>query len=447
MGTLVSCLRSQYHQIQERFGFDHLASRLFHGVSWTTLGNVTASAATLLSSVFLARLFGPQAFGEFGLIQNTLAIFALLVGPALGYTATKYVAEFRLSDPHRLARILRMVTIVTYSMAVLGAAGILLGAGPIAGLLLKNPSLANGLRIAAFALLFSSINSLQAGALAGFEAFRTVAVANVGRGLVTLPGLWLGGRAFGPAGAVAGLTLSWAVACVISAVGLRRVRKRFNLARSAPGFWGEVPLLFSFSLPGWVTGLCVGASNWVGIVIVARQSSGMVQTGLLNAANQLGLILMFLPQIINQAALPILAERIGARDAEGVRTVFRRLVKVNLLATLPPALLLSVLSPFIMAWFGAHFVVGWPVMVVTVLAIPLYAVANAGLGLLTAQGRMWTSLAVYAPYPFIFIGVNLILVSQGAMACALARFLAFAVLAAVTFWQTRLPGGGDPASC
>jgi O-antigen/teichoic acid export membrane protein len=72
-----------------------------------------------MASIIAARVLGRTVFGEFGMIQSTLNMFMTFANLGVGLTATKYVAEFRKTDPQRAGRIIAMSTAMA---AVLGTA-------------------------------------------------------------------------------------------------------------------------------------------------------------------------------------------------------------------------------------------------------------------------------------------------------------------------------------
>lgn len=420
---------------------DQVTRRLVRGISWTTAGNLVSSAATLISAILLARAFGPSRFGEFGVVQNTVGYFGVLVGPSLGMTATRYVAQLRIDDPLRLARILRLISIVTTALA-LGLAVLLLLFSPlIASGLFRAPELAGDFRAGAVILFLMAVNGIQVGTIIGFESFQAAAMVNVGRGIATLPALWLGGTWFGPEGALWGLAASWMIACILSAFYYRRLIRRFRIPRGATGIWQESNVLLDFSAPGWLGGIVAGVANSLGILILSRQPQGMEQTGILNASNQLFLILMFLPQIVNQVAFPILSERSRHGENSRGRALLWRLTALNLAVTLPWALGLSLLSPFIMQRFGEGFTQGWPVLTLTLWAVPAYALSLLTQSQLAAHGRMWTLVSGNVAYLLVFVGGNLALVRHGALGFAFARILAFMVMYGLMFWRIKVLEG------
>ena len=95
-----------------RLSLSPLTSRLLRGTLWSLGGAAASRAFTLLGSVITARLLGVEGFGKLGVVQSTIGMFAVFASFALGLTATKYVAQWRNSAPHRAGRIIALSEIV-----------------------------------------------------------------------------------------------------------------------------------------------------------------------------------------------------------------------------------------------------------------------------------------------------------------------------------------------
>ena len=154
------------------------------------------------------------------MVQSTLSTLALISQLAAGYTATKYVAEFRSKDPERTGGILGMLVVFSASAAVIVSLILLIASGWLAGSVLKAPALGTALTIGSGVLLFAVLNGLLMGALAGLESYRALARALVWGGgayLVVCTGLaWWRGLD----GAVWGLTLSGLFQFILLTVAL-----------------------------------------------------------------------------------------------------------------------------------------------------------------------------------------------------------------------------------
>src|SRR6516165_235420 len=89
-----------------------LGYRLARGAVWSFVGAVVSRGCGLLSSILVARMLGKTGFGELGILQSSVGLFATFAGFGLGLTSTKYVAEFRLKDPARAGRVIGVSSIV-----------------------------------------------------------------------------------------------------------------------------------------------------------------------------------------------------------------------------------------------------------------------------------------------------------------------------------------------
>src|SRR4051794_16281742 len=85
-----------------------LGLRLARGAFWSTASAVAGRLVTLVSTVFLARSLGKSQYGELGVIQSSMMMFAIFAGAGLGATCAKYVAEYRETDSNRAGRIMAL---------------------------------------------------------------------------------------------------------------------------------------------------------------------------------------------------------------------------------------------------------------------------------------------------------------------------------------------------
>ena len=156
-------------------------------------------------------VLGHEVFGEFALVYSTLVTFSSLAQIATGVTATKYISEFKVSDKAKAGRILGLCLAATFVTGALATLVLLFGSPWIAGSLFGAAGLATGVAIAAPWVLFSVMNGCQAGALAGLEAFRSLAIGSFLHGLFHLTILVLSTWLWGVQGAFSGLAVSAAV--------------------------------------------------------------------------------------------------------------------------------------------------------------------------------------------------------------------------------------------
>jgi O-antigen/teichoic acid export membrane protein len=135
-----------------------LRDRLIKGTTLNLIAVAFNQGSTLIVNIIVARILMKEVFGEYAMVQSTLLMAATLSQLATGYTAAKYVAEYRSSDPQRAGRIMGLCALISILMAGVGMI-LLIGIAPwLAGVMLKSPHLAVALMIGSGFLFFSSIN-------------------------------------------------------------------------------------------------------------------------------------------------------------------------------------------------------------------------------------------------------------------------------------------------
>jgi GT2 family glycosyltransferase/O-antigen/teichoic acid export membrane protein len=366
----------------------HPAARLLSGAFWSGAGTAAFQVLALVASMLVARQLSTEDFGAFGLLQSTIATFGLLGAAGMGLTAVRYAAELRRADPARAGRVLALANLTAYAVALALGLATFLQAGWIAGAVLNQPALADELRVASLAMVLTAVASVQAGALAGFEAFRALALLNLVRGVLTLVGLPAGAALGGVRGVMVALG---AIAVVTFLAGERATllqRRKFGVRRHFAASWQEWRVLIAFALPAYVTGFVYPAVLWGLGALIVQQPAGYAAMALFSAAAQWRLAVAFLPQLLSQPALTVLANVANA-DGDAFRRVYRLALWLTTLSALVPGLLLALLAGPILSIYGPAYVAGAPVLVWLVVAVMLNAPCLIIGSALASRGHMW----------------------------------------------------------
>ena len=223
--------------------------RLVRGAFWSFVGAAISRGMMLMATIVVARLLGREIFGELGIIQSTIGMFAVFAGFGMGLTSTKHIAEFRKTDPERAGRVMMLTGVVALVVSTLMALVLAVLSPWLALRTLDAPHLAETLRIASLILLITAVNGAQTGVLAGFEAFKTIARVNFFVGICSFP-LMVGGALLGGLnGAVWGIVACQAVNWGLNHWAIRCEARRADVPFSFSGCAGEMRVLWSFSLP------------------------------------------------------------------------------------------------------------------------------------------------------------------------------------------------------
>lgn len=410
-----------------------LVRRLAGGAAWSLAGTVAAQGTAFLVSIPLARLFGAATFGRFGIIQSTLSLFALLAGPSLGLTATKYIAEWRDADPARASRLVGLTLLSSATLSCVVALALFLSSDALAFRSFGDATMGSVLRLAALCLLLQCYNGAQLGVLWGTQSFRSIFWVNcvraAGTALLILGGAYVGGLN----GSIWGLAATLALVALTSEIAITRSLRVAGLHRTFRHAWSERRELVAFSLPATLASLVAVPVTWAGAAYVARSDGGFVQLGYFNAANQWRVALLILPNIIAQPLLPLLCELYAARDVRR----FLRFVRSNLAAVLGvtalPAIILSLFAPRLMDAYAMHGPdPATALRLVTVSAVFTALGAVVGSAIVSI-GRAWQGLALNYLWSIGFV-ITLSASRPTAAGLGTAYLTSYALLFALTLY-------------
>jgi O-antigen/teichoic acid export membrane protein len=406
-----------------------LGTRFMRGASWSLIGMGAAQGLALVASIVTARLLGKVTFGEFGMVTGTVGAFGILAGLGLGLTATKYIAEHRATNPARAGRILGLAAQVAAISGGTVALILFVFAPWLAARTLNAPHLSPELRLGCVLLFLNALDGMQTGALAGLEAFKATARISLVRGLLTFPLLLAGVWFFGLIGAVGATVVVGAVGWWLSQTALRRECARAGIRISYRGTRSDLPILWHFSLPAFLSAAMVAPVMWLASAVVANQPGGYGELGLFNAANQWRAALMFLPSVLLRVALPLMASSVDvSRSSDFGRTLLLT-QSLTVAIVLPAGALLMFLADWVMRLYGSEFGNGAPVLIGVICSIMISSIGIAAGAAIEAKGKMWAGLALNLSWAVVLIGIVWLTAgSWGARSLAFGSAIAYGLM-------------------
>jgi O-antigen/teichoic acid export membrane protein len=405
-----------------------LRARFTLGIVWSLAGAVVSRGFLLAASVACARFLGKEGFGALGMIQSTAGMFGVFAGLGLGLTATKYVAEFRRQDPAKTGRILALSASAAFVFGCMITVLLILLAPYLAKKVLATPQLAVPLAVGSGLVFFGAMNGAQTGALAGFEAFKTIARVNVLSGVASFPlivlGVWRGGLQGAVWGSVAALAINWA----LNNRALRRECASANISYQFASCHRELGILHRFSLPAFLASIVVGPGIWVCNALLVHQPQGYAQLGIYTAADKWRLLILFVPTSVFAMVLPVLSNLYGEGDGARFRKVFRANLQLNAGLALLAALLIAAFAAPIMAIYGNSFRGGRLILIVLAFSALPEALNTILKQPLVAAHLMWWRFAFDLLLVAVLVGLAWELIPKwGALGLAASYGLAYAV--------------------
>jgi O-antigen/teichoic acid export membrane protein len=366
---------------------------------------------------------GKESFGELGIIQSTVMMMGVFAGFGTSMMTTKYVAEYRHSDTGKVGRIIGLSIGVSWLFGMLVSLLLFAGAPLIAAQTISAPHLSALLKVSALYLLISSVNGTQLGALAGFEAFATISKINMILGAANLLIIGIGVYCFGLMGAIWGNVFVSLFNYLLCEYALKRLMHANNIRADYRRCLEELKILWKYCLPAMLANSLVAPVTWVCNVMLVNQPNGLAEMGVYNAATQWRQMMLFLPGLIAQVALPIMASTAQSSTQQQIRLNFR----INLIVTVPLLLILSLASPVILKIYGNSFADSWLVFVLVMCAAFLQVLQSPIVTYWAATGRMWANFMANLFWGFSLIVLSRLFIHKGALGISLALVSSFAI--------------------
>lgn len=370
-----------------------LAARMVRGVGWNLIGSVFNQGSTFVVNIVLAHSWGLHAFGRYAIVQSTITAVIYVAQLATGYTATRYVAQFRSADPVRAGRLLALCCAVTVAMSIAAAALLVGASSTMSRTVFHDAELELPFYVASLVVIPGVLNAFFMGALAGLEGYDELGKAGVASGVLYVVFCAGGAWAFGLTGAIAGLSLSAAIQLSLLVRGFRRELRRQQIRLQWGTLWHERGILGRFALPATLSGIVAVPGVWVANAILAGRGGGLDQVGLFAAANTFRAAVLFLPGIVNGVGLSLLNNQHGLGDERSYRHTFWTNLGVNAAAAAAGAIGVVLLAPWLLVLFGREFQGASGVLAILMLATVAEASCVALVQPLQTQDRVWIVFA------------------------------------------------------
>ena len=354
------------------------------------------------------------------------------------------MSEFRESDRRLASLALKFCERVSLIAGAIGTAVLIVASSLIATEALRTPSLIVQLVLVSPLVFFSVLSGFQIGALAGLDGFKSTA-----RVLLVLTPLQIASTALAAffydlSGAIVATVLNLGIRAFVCHRLIRREARRQGVEPLSGGESFSREILFTFLVPGSLSGLTAMPALWIATVELSRTNEGFEQVAFFNAAFAIRAMLMIFPWILNSVGLAFLSNTLGSERRTYFRTLLLSSLAITFCAVVLGTLVIFVLGDWILRLYGTQFLAGFPVLQVLMISFAAEALTLPLMQALTSRGRMWSIfLLVLLPRDALLVVCAIIFVrEQGAVGLGVAHSTAFgfALLVAIALYliQHRL---------
>jgi O-antigen/teichoic acid export membrane protein len=400
--------------------------RILHGSFWNALLNLWGKGISFVGTVIIIRIIGRAAFGEFGMLNTTVAMFGMFTTFGVSQTSTKFVAEFRKNDKEKAGRIIGLSFVFSALLGALLFVSVFIFAEIIAVESLNAPHLTNSIRLMAIGLFFGSINGAQNGIITGFESFKLNTLVSMF--LTTILTMLKVALAYfyGFKGAVLGMTIEPIIAYLITYFLINSILKLNQIEPRFKGIIKELPSFLSYSIPSLLVGLLIFPTNWFVMTLLAKTPKGYHELGAFNAANQWFNVLIFIPYILVSTFLPVFCNLLAENKFKGVIRIINNAVLGIVVIFIPLSLLFFLIGDSLaLIVYGPDYEGIGLLLAIAVFTLLPQGIAIVFSNLIGALGKVWFSFWVNAGACAVLIGTTYVFLPMGAVGLLYAKLIAF----------------------
>jgi O-antigen/teichoic acid export membrane protein len=382
-------------------------SELINNSFWALFGNIIGKGLAMAAGIFVARFLGNEIFGEYGMIRNTLMSIAILSTFGLGFTSTKFIAEYKNRNPEYLNKIVQYSNYITLLISSVMAIALFVSATYITDTILEASHLAVPLRLVSIWIVFNAITTTQIGILAGLNAFKGMARVNTIIGIITFLSSFILTYLYQLNGALTALLLSQILNCILNFNLLKK-----NMPKNIDNNVNNKLLLrkiLIFSLPVAIQESLFPLTLWIISLLLIRLTN-YGELGVFVAAMQWNALILFVPGILRNVVLSHLSESIG--DKKKHDRSMKIILVINFLMTFIPFLIVFIFSDFISSFYGPSFSGLSKVINIAVFTTILSSIYNVYAQAYLSKGKNWLMLRLRLFRDIGIISVAFFLISK-----------------------------------
>jgi lipopolysaccharide exporter len=410
-------------------------SALVRGGALTLGGSLIGRAASVAQSIVIARGLDPHRLGVFAIVNYVLGLGGAIIDLGVPVTAAKLVAEYRVTRPTALRRIVGALAGVSFVLATAGALLLLAGAAPLSHVY-REPTLAPLFRLASALLFISLVGAVLASAVQGVQRIDTLAAVTAVKAVVALGATLALLPSLGLVGVILASIVAEAIAWPLLGRPLRQALAATPGSGAAAVDAGPiVARALALSVPVVLNGVVVWGGAWFVRSYLAR-TAGYEAVGYFHVADACARLLLLLPSAIAVPFLPAISEAVAlGRDAT-CRMVEGGL-RLTLLAAAPAGAFLCLAAEPVLGVIYGEAYAGAAAALTSglVLAAGFQAVAVIVWSTLVGAGRTWAGFSVQAGGQLTLVTLTVVFVpAHGLAGVTVAAIVASVATTALGLW-------------
>lgn len=403
-----------------------MGNALARGTVYMMLAQFIVLISGYLIHVFLGKLFGPEAYGNFGVILSLMLITKTLFLTGIVKSVTKYVSE----QNERASSILRAGVKLQLILSFICVAFYLIFAEFLAQLF-QNFSLAGPIRFSSLVVIPVGLYGIYSeGYLNGKRIFKKQALLEGGSSLLRV------------AIAVGLVYLGWGLYGAITAYVLAPLLAFFLILafieRKEDSQKFELIKLVKYAIPITVFFTLLITTLDLGLLVIKSQLADPALAGFYTSASTIAKIIFSIFSALSLTMLPSISSAAAQNNDNLVKKYITQSLRYSLLILTPCAVIISVYSmQIIKLFYSSVYYPAAPALSILVWGMVLFSLFMLLCSFFQAVNKMNGIIFITGLVGGLALALNLIMVPKwgvqgGAIATTIAAFIGVFLISVIT---------------
>lgn len=316
---------------------------------WAIFGNVILRGLSVVSGVLVARLLGSAPYGIFTTLKGLLLTVTVFSTMGLGYSATKFFAEYVTKEVGILKSLYRYIIRITLMFSAFIALVLFIISNWYARELLKDVSLSFPVKILAVSIIFNALSFSQIGVISGLRRFKELSVLNVFVGVLSFGITILSTYFWGFEGSIYSLFISSLINYAANELFINRIISK-EIHRVGNLQYDIKKTILRETFPVALQEVSYTLVSWLGPVLLIRYSN-YTDVANYNIAMQWNAIILFVPGALRNVVL----SHLSIDESQRKKAVLNQTLIINAISTAFPAILVFLISGYIVKLYGPQY--------------------------------------------------------------------------------------------
>ena len=346
-------------------------------------GSIINKGALLIYGIFLARMFGDEFFGTYGLIKNAILTTIIFSSIGLNIAINKITAKLNFEiDNKRISMQISQAFFLVISINVIVVLLIYFNSGIVSQLIFTSDDLSSLLKISTIVILTNSISNFQEGVLYGLKEFKRISIANIVTGILTLTISVAVTFYTGMVGAILSLGL---VQIIKISIYHKSISPLIKIEYLKKAYLKKIIELLNITIPISLQEIAFAASYFlINILIVKNFSVG--DLAFYTAALHWNSIILFVPVVLKNVFL----SHLSSKSKDSFNQELYQMLKLTFITSLISALFFYLLTDVIEDTYGNSFLGLSEILRISILLTVFTSISNLLSQALISLSLNWT---------------------------------------------------------